>query len=236
MDPDGQVGGPYGARPEADGRTAGQLAMGLRHERGRTLVAGRHDPDPGTLEGVEQAQEGLTGNGEGVPDAGAAERVRDEAADGVGPIIRRRGRGSSSDSGASAARSGSSAASSGSSAASSGSARRGSGASVAVIGAPARQLRPRPRRLGIGRCDSGASGLALRRRGFGSLRCIVHRLADAGSGSGPRQTVSGRRAWSGRRARSWRRRSFIDGWWVVIVSGSSRTAMARARRARAAGR
>ena len=71
-----------GARPEADRRAAGQLAVRLGHERGGALVARRDDADPGGLEGVEQAEERLAGHGEGVADAGRAERVGDEPADG----------------------------------------------------------------------------------------------------------------------------------------------------------
>ena len=54
-------------------RAAGQLAVGLGHERGGALVAGGDDPDPGALEGVEQAEERLARDGEGVADAGRAE-------------------------------------------------------------------------------------------------------------------------------------------------------------------
>ena len=56
VDPDRQVRAADGARPEADGRPAGQLPVGLGHERGRTLVPGGDHPDPGPLEGVEQAR------------------------------------------------------------------------------------------------------------------------------------------------------------------------------------
>ena len=45
MDADRQVGGADGARPEAGGGPTGQLAVGLGHERGAALVAGRHDAD-----------------------------------------------------------------------------------------------------------------------------------------------------------------------------------------------
>ena len=57
MDPDREVRGSDGSRPEADGRATGQLAMGLGHERGRALVARRDHTDPGRLEAVEQAEE-----------------------------------------------------------------------------------------------------------------------------------------------------------------------------------
>ena len=60
VDADGEVRGADRARPERDRGSAGQLAMGLGHERRGTLVPRRDDPDPGALEGVEQAQERLT--------------------------------------------------------------------------------------------------------------------------------------------------------------------------------
>ena len=53
----------------------------------RALVAGRDDPDPGPFERVEQAEERLAGNREGVPDAGRAEGVGDEPADGPRPGV-----------------------------------------------------------------------------------------------------------------------------------------------------
>ena len=45
VDADGEVGRADRARPEADRRPSGQLAVGLGHERGRALVAGRDDAD-----------------------------------------------------------------------------------------------------------------------------------------------------------------------------------------------
>ena len=74
-----------GARPEADRRATGQLPVGLGHERGGALVAGRDDPDPGAVERVEQPEERFAGDGERVADAGGAERVGDEATDGSRP-------------------------------------------------------------------------------------------------------------------------------------------------------
>ena len=53
VDADGEVRRPDGAGPEARGRPARQLAVGLGGERGGTLVAGRDDPDPGRRQGVE---------------------------------------------------------------------------------------------------------------------------------------------------------------------------------------
>ena len=63
---------------------AGQLAVGLGHERRAALVTRRHDPDAGVTEGVEQAEERLAGHGEGVADAGGAQRVGDEPTHGPG--------------------------------------------------------------------------------------------------------------------------------------------------------
>ena len=45
--------------PRQTAGSPGQLAVGLGHERRGALVAGRDDPDPGALEGVEQAEERL---------------------------------------------------------------------------------------------------------------------------------------------------------------------------------
>ena len=90
VDPDGR-----GSRrrrrgsPRHDRRPAGQLAVGLGHERGGALVAGRDDPDPGALEGIEEAEERLARDGERVPDAGGAEGVGDEPADGARARLRR---------------------------------------------------------------------------------------------------------------------------------------------------
>ena len=67
VDADGEVGGPDRAGREAGGRPAGQLAVRLGHERGTALVTGRHDPDAGVGQRVEQAEEALTGDGEGDP-------------------------------------------------------------------------------------------------------------------------------------------------------------------------
>ena len=82
VDPDGEVGRSHGPRPKAHRRTAGQLPIGLGHERRPALVAGRDDPDPGSLECVEDAEERLTRHGEGHADTGGAQRLGDEPADG----------------------------------------------------------------------------------------------------------------------------------------------------------
>ena len=74
---------------QAAGRP-GQLAVGLGHERRRTLVAGGDDADAGVAEGVEEAEERLAGHREGVADAGAAQGVGDEAPDGPRPGVGRR--------------------------------------------------------------------------------------------------------------------------------------------------
>ena len=62
---------PDGARAEAGRRPAGQLAVGLGHERGAALVARGDDADAGVAEALEQAEEALAGHREGVADAGA---------------------------------------------------------------------------------------------------------------------------------------------------------------------
>ncbi len=61
---------------------SGQVAVGLGHERGATFVPRRHDPDAGSAELVQDAQERLTRDRERVADAGAAQRLCDEASDG----------------------------------------------------------------------------------------------------------------------------------------------------------
>ena len=81
VDPDGEVGGTDRPRRKARRRAAGELAVGLRHERGGAFVAGRNEADPGLLQSVEEAEEALAGNGEGVPDAGCAEGLGDDPAD-----------------------------------------------------------------------------------------------------------------------------------------------------------
>ena len=70
----------------ADRRAAGELAVGLGHERRRSLVAGADDPDAGRVEALEQAEEALAGHGERVADADGAEGVGDEPADGSGGL------------------------------------------------------------------------------------------------------------------------------------------------------
>ena len=77
-----RLAAPTARVPRHDRRPPGQLAVRLGHERRRALVAGRHDADAGPFERVEEAEEGLAGHGEGVPDAGRPEGVGDEPADG----------------------------------------------------------------------------------------------------------------------------------------------------------
>ena len=48
----------------------------------RAFMAGRDDADPGALEGVEEPEERLARDGEGVADARCTELVGDVAADG----------------------------------------------------------------------------------------------------------------------------------------------------------
>ena len=92
VDADGEIRAANRSSAEAHRGPAGQLAMGLRHERRRTLVAGCDDPDPGTLEGVEQPEERFAGDGECVADAGRTEGAGNEAPDGSWAILRRRHR------------------------------------------------------------------------------------------------------------------------------------------------
>ena len=82
VDADREVRRADGPRADARRRSAGQLAVGLGHERGGALVASRDDADARLVEPLEQAEEALAGHGEGVPDADRSEGVRDEAADG----------------------------------------------------------------------------------------------------------------------------------------------------------
>ena len=56
VDADGEVRATDRARPERDRRASGQLAVRFGHERGCAFVTRRDDPDPGALEGVEQAR------------------------------------------------------------------------------------------------------------------------------------------------------------------------------------
>ena len=90
VDADGEVRATDRARPERDRRASGQLAVRFGHERGRAFVTRRDDPDPGALEGIEQAQERLAGHGEGVSDARGTEDVGDVAADRPGTFGHRR--------------------------------------------------------------------------------------------------------------------------------------------------
>ena len=78
VDADGEVGGAHSPRPEADGRTPGQLAVGLGSHGGGALVAGRDDADPRGVERVKHRQEALAGHGERQADARGAERGGDE--------------------------------------------------------------------------------------------------------------------------------------------------------------
>ena len=82
VDADGQVAGADGARGQARRGATGQLPVGLGHERGRALVARGDDPDAGVAERVEQPEERLAGDGEGVADPGRAQGVGDQPADG----------------------------------------------------------------------------------------------------------------------------------------------------------
>ena len=95
VDPDAEVRPAHGTRPEADRGPAGQLAMGLGHERRATLVTRGDDPDPGALERVEQAQERFARDGERVAHAGRPQRIGDEPSDrprsGVGHRLDRSG-------------------------------------------------------------------------------------------------------------------------------------------------
>ena len=95
VDPDRQVGRPNRARPEAGRRSAGQLSVGLGHERCRALVPGRDDADPDVAERLEDAEEALAGDGERVADAGGAQGLGHEMTGrtGLGRFLDRRGLG-----------------------------------------------------------------------------------------------------------------------------------------------
>ena len=84
MDADREVRGADGAGRETDRRAAGQLAVGLGHERRGALVAGADDPDAGGVEALEQAEEAFARHGERVADADGAEGVGDVPADAAG--------------------------------------------------------------------------------------------------------------------------------------------------------
>ena len=109
VDPDREVRGTYAPGPHARRRAAGELPVGIGHERGAVLMAGCDDPDAGVLDALEQAQEALARHGERKADTRRAERIGDEAAHrprpgrrrglsggfqlGVGTLLRRRGLG-----------------------------------------------------------------------------------------------------------------------------------------------
>src|SRR4029079_10675058 len=84
MDADREIGRADRARADGRGRAAGELAVGLGHERGGALVARGDAPDAGGVETLEEAEEALAGHGERVPDADGAQGVRDEPPDGPG--------------------------------------------------------------------------------------------------------------------------------------------------------
>ena len=87
VDPDAEVRATRRTRRQARGGPSGELSVRLCHERRRTLVAGRDDADPGALECVEEPEERLARDGEGVADAGCAQLVGDVAADGARPGV-----------------------------------------------------------------------------------------------------------------------------------------------------
>ena len=87
VDPDREIRGPDAARAEADGGSTRELAVGLGHERGAALVASGDDADAGIAERIEEAEERFAGHGERVADAGAAQGVGDEAADGPWTLV-----------------------------------------------------------------------------------------------------------------------------------------------------
>ena len=82
VDADREICGADCARADRRGGAARELAVGLGHERGGALVARGDDPDAGGVEALEQAEEALARDGECLPDADGAKRVRDEPTDG----------------------------------------------------------------------------------------------------------------------------------------------------------
>ena len=83
VDADGEIRGPHAARTDTGGGSTGELAVRLGHEGGATLMARGDDADTGITERVEEAEERFAGDREGVADAGAAQRVGNEAPDGA---------------------------------------------------------------------------------------------------------------------------------------------------------
>ena len=73
MDADAHVGGAHRARAEAGSRPAGQLADGLGHERGATLMARGDHLDARLRQRIEQAQKTLAGHRECPLDAGLSQ-------------------------------------------------------------------------------------------------------------------------------------------------------------------
>ena len=61
-----RVGGPRTARHEADPRTAGELAMRLRHHGGAAFLAADRHGDVGVMQRVERRQITLAGDAENV--------------------------------------------------------------------------------------------------------------------------------------------------------------------------
>lgn len=76
VDADRRIGGARAAGDETDPRLAGELAPGLGHERGTTLVSAGDDPDVGVEQGIEDREVALTGHAER-----GADGVGDEAFD-----------------------------------------------------------------------------------------------------------------------------------------------------------
>ncbi len=82
VDADAEVRGTDRSRREADGGPAGQLAVRLGHECRPAFVTGRDDADAGAFEGVEEPEERLARDGEGVADTRCPQLVGDVAPNG----------------------------------------------------------------------------------------------------------------------------------------------------------
>ena len=85
VDADREVGGADGARSGARRRATGQLAVGLGHERGARPRGASRRRGCRAAPRPSRRPRKLAGHGERVPDAGGAEGVGDEPADGPRP-------------------------------------------------------------------------------------------------------------------------------------------------------
>ena len=87
VDADRGVRGAGAPRHEADPGPAGQLAVGLRHVGGTTLLAAHHEPQAvgDVVEGVENGEVALAGDAEGGVDALRQQAVDEQLPTGAFP-------------------------------------------------------------------------------------------------------------------------------------------------------